>query len=235
MSQPGFTRSNEAEQQWLPPQPTSRPIWPWITLLAGVVLILLLRWRLTTGDGGSGRDGQVETVVGTNLTKLDLQPLTGNPPPVSLADLEGKVTLINFWGPWCGYCIVEFPHLVELEQHFRSEPEFQFLSVSSNPDPSDEQGLAENTAEFMKQRQAEFPTYRDPGGHSTRALVETSQLAGFGYPTTILVDRDVIIRGVWIGFRPGDEKGMRQAIENVLRRSSADTNPLPARAGSGAK
>ena len=41
------------------------------------------------------------------------------------------MTLVNFWGPWCPACGIEFPHLVELEEHFRTDPNFQFLSVST--------------------------------------------------------------------------------------------------------
>jgi len=230
MSESGFARSNEAEMQLHAPQAPARPVWPWLLLLAGLALVVVLRWTFATVDG-NGRDGQDETTVGTRLTTLALEPLTGNPPPISLADLQGKVTLINFWGTWCGPCIVEFPHMVELEQHFRSEPDFQFLSVSSNFDPRDDQGLAENTAEFLKQQQAEFPTYRDPGGKSTIALVETAKLEGFGYPTTLVVDRAGTIQGVWIGFRPGDERGMRQTIERVLWKQPLGDNATQAEEG----
>lgn len=214
MSNAGFSQSSEAEQQLLPQQSAARPLWPWILLLVGLVVVFALRSRFMAG--GQGRDGQSHPAVGTKITTLALEPLTGNRSPVSLTDLQGKVTLINLWGPWCGFCVVEFPHLVELEQHFRNEPEFQFLSVSSNYDPRDEQGLAESTAEFLKQHQATFPTYRDPEGRSTMALIETAKLQGFGYPTTLVVDRAGIIRGVWIGFRPGDENGMRKTLEGVL-------------------
>jgi thiol-disulfide isomerase/thioredoxin len=221
MSQPTFSHSNQADQQALPPVPTSRRIWPWLLLLGAMVLVLALRWSVLT-DGAGGRDGQDGPGLGAKLTKLDLQPLTGDAKPVSLADLEGKVTLINFWGPWCGFCVAEFPHLVELEKHFRDVEDFQLLSVSSNPDPSDEEGLQEDTELFLKHQQAEFPTYRDPGGASTIALAQAASFPRFGYPTTIVVDRGAVIRGVWVGFRAGDERGMRQLVERVLHGAESD-------------
>ena len=235
MSDTGFSQSSAAEQQWLPPQPAARPLWPWLLLLASMALVVALRFTVLPGDASSGRDGQDAAAVGTKVTALALEPLTGDPSPVSLADLQGKITLINFWGTWCGPCYVEFPHLVELEQHFRSVPEFQFLSVSSNPDPSDHEGLAESTAEFLKQQQAEFPTYRDPDAKTIISLVESAKLSGFGFPTTIVVDGEAIIRGIWVGYRPGDEKGMRQTVERLLLRDTKGLEPLPARAGSGEK
>ena len=224
MSDPTFSHSNQADQQTLPPRPPARSTWPWLLLLGAVVLMVALRFSVTSGDAG-GRDGLEGPGIGTKLTQLDLQPLTGNPDPVSLADLEGKVTLLNFWGPWCGFCVVEFPHLVELEKHFRSQPDFQLLSVSSNSDPTDERGLAENTASFLKQHQAEFPTYRDPAGRSTMALARAAQFSQFGYPTTVVLDRQAIIRGVWIGFRSGDERGMRELVEQLLRSDESPGQP----------
>ena len=234
MSDSGFSKSSAAEQHWLSPQPAARRLWPWLLLLATMALVVALRFTLMRGtEVSSGRDGQSDSGVGAKLTTVDLQPLTGNPPPVSLTDLQGKITLINFWGTWCNPCVVEFPHLVELEQHFRSEPEFQFLSVSSNSDPRDDRGLAENTAEFLKQQQAEFPTYRDSDAKTIISLIETAKLSGFGFPTTIVVDREAIIRGIWVGYHAGDEKNMRQTVERLLLNDAKAAEPLPARASSG--
>jgi thiol-disulfide isomerase/thioredoxin len=216
MTEPGFSQSSADEQKSLPPRPTTRPIWPWLLLIAGLMLVLVLRATLMPESSG-GRDGQDAAGIGSKVTAFELQPLTGNPRPASLADLEGKVTLINIWGPWCGPCAIEFPHLMELVQHFRGEPDFQFLSISSNRDPSDTKGLAESTAEFLKQHQAEIPTYRDPNGRTIATLANDAKLTGFGFPTTVAIDRAVVIRGVWVGYRPGDERGMRQAIERLLK------------------
>ena len=48
----------------------------------------------------------------------------------SSADIEGKVTMFNFWNITCGPCIAEMP---ELEQWRKEFPEFLFFSVSKHP------------------------------------------------------------------------------------------------------
>jgi thiol-disulfide isomerase/thioredoxin len=213
VAESGFTKSSKAEQQMLPPERSGLSVWPWLLLIAALVIGLLVRVAF---QRPSEPRGEPHPAVGTKLTMLHLLPLTGDARPVMESDLAGKVTLINLWGPWCGACVVEFPHLVEIVNHFHDQADFQFLSVSSNFDPFDEQGLAESTAEFLKRQQADFPTYRDPQAQSTRALVRAAKLEGFGYPATVVLGRDGAIRGLWIGYTPGDEKEVRRTVENAL-------------------
>jgi thiol-disulfide isomerase/thioredoxin len=184
-------------------------------VLFGLLLFVAWRWMGSSATDLEGR-GRRHPAVGTRLQDIALEQLTGDARPITTADLGGKVTLINFWGPWCGPCAIEFPHLIELQEHFRGHSDFQFLSVSSNPDPRDDRGLAESTREFLRQQRASIPTYRDSAGRTTIALIHTARLERFGYPTTVLLDRDGVIRALWTGYRPGDERSMRAIIEVVL-------------------
>jgi thiol-disulfide isomerase/thioredoxin len=213
MSQSGFTESGAAEQHHLPPERPSWPLWPLAFVLLAVLLVVAVRFGFAPQAEASGAN---HPSVGKTLTTFRLQPLTGDSRPTTEEDLAGKVTLINFWGPWCGYCAIEFPHLVELVSHFRSRPNFQFFSVSSNANPHDERGLSESTAEFLRRYQADFATYRDPDGETTTALMRDAGLGSFGYPTTVLVGPDGVILAFWSGYQPGDENEVRRAIDKAL-------------------
>ena len=211
----GFSESNEMDQRGAAPATDSWPLWPWLAVVALMGALLVLRFGGMPREG-AGQTGAAHSAVGKTVTELSLAPLTGDPPPASLASLDGKVTLINYWGPWCGPCNLEFPHLLELVEHFRSNGDFQFISVSSNYDPHDTQGLASSTEEFLKRKNATIGTYSDPGGETQMALIQAGQIEGFGYPATVLVDRQRVIRGLWIGYRPGDERDVRRAVQAVL-------------------
>ena len=48
----------------------------------------------------------------------------------SLADLKGKVTLINVWATWCGPCREELPHLQKLYEKVRGRTDVAVLTLS---------------------------------------------------------------------------------------------------------
>jgi thiol-disulfide isomerase/thioredoxin len=201
-----------------------RPLGPWVG--GGVVLVatgilaavILFRGRtlieplpLPRGDEHPG--------VGRTLASFELEPLTGDGPLITVQSLPDHVTFVNFWGTWCGPCIEEFPHLQELEQHFRGQPGFQFVSVSCTNDGADE-GLAADTANFVRRMRVEFPTYHDADRMTRKAIMQT--VGDFAYPTSLLIGRDGKIKAVWVGYAPGVEKQMREIIDRELQALPAD-------------
>ena len=82
--------------------------------------------------------GTHHPAVGRKLPQLELKPLTGDGRPVSLEDLKGRVTLIDFWGTWCPPCAEELPHIAALATRFSGQLDFQVLAVSCGPDNRNE-------------------------------------------------------------------------------------------------
>ena len=220
-----FAQSSAAERELLPPERKGSGVWPWMFALIAIAAALWARtmWRPADDEPR----GEKHPAVGTPLSKFELAPLTAGAQPATLADLQGRVTLVNFWGPWCPACVVEFPHLMEIEEHFRGQDGFQFFSISTNQDAFDESGLAESTTEFLKRHRAEFPAHRDPQAVTTRALIGDLELEGFGYPTTAVIDRHGALVALWTGYAPGDEKAVRRAVEKALREPKAEGQKSP--------
>jgi thiol-disulfide isomerase/thioredoxin len=193
------------------PPPRSRT--PWvavgIVLVAAGLLLLAVRGGVRMPELPRGDE---HPAVGQRLTRLSLEPLTGDAPPLSLGDLPGRVTLINLWGTWCQPCVMEFPHLKEIVRHFGAHDDFRFVSVSYGSDDKD--ALAAETRRFLQQQQAEFPTYADPGERTRRRLIDVAGQIGF--PTTVLIGRDGTIRAMWLGYGPGLERQMRELVEREL-------------------
>jgi thiol-disulfide isomerase/thioredoxin len=210
------------QREFETPPPKSRV--PWmavgVVVLAALLLIWVVRSRRASQEAPEldPNMGPNHPAVGRRLVTMQLQPLTGEASELDAADLQGRVTLINFWGTWCPPCQVEFPHLIELEQHFRDRADFKFVSVSCSNEPGTDEHIAEDTREFLRRQQADFPTYRDADGTTREAIFQV--VGQFGYPTTLLVGRDGAIRAIWIGYAPGMERQMRQFVEQALSQTA---------------
>ena len=151
---------------------------------------------------------------------LELEPLTGEAKPLSQADLSGKVTLLNFWGTWCPPCRQEFPYMVAIGKQFGQRSDFQILLVSVGmAGPEQEQDLRSETTAFLASNNTPITTYCDPHGRTRRALDESIGLQG--YPTTVVLDRQGIIRGYMVGFLPGHEVEVQRLVETLLAEKPA--------------
>ena len=83
-------------------------------------------------------------------------------------------------------------------------------------DLSNDTDLQKSTVDFLKQYNADFPTYRDPDGTTVLALERDAKLPNTGFPTTVVIGPDLVIRALWTGYLPGDEDKLRIAIEKAL-------------------
>jgi thiol-disulfide isomerase/thioredoxin len=182
-----------------------------IFVAAAVAVALIFEMSSSSEDPDSGTH---HPAVGHRLPHLDLKPLTGNDKPVALGDLEGHVTLIDFWGTWCPPCVEEFPHIAALAAKYGDRPEFQVLAVSCGGREEDFAEIAQQTEAFLQSYKIDLPTYKDPGGYSRQGI---DLVAGFkGYPTTLVLDRQGIIRGLWFGYRRGYEQQIEKLVAELL-------------------
>jgi thiol-disulfide isomerase/thioredoxin len=183
-----------------------------VLIFVAVAVVVALVYEMSSSVD---RDiGIHHPAVGKRLPGLDLKPLTGDGKPVALGDLEGRVTLIDFWGTWCPPCREEFPHIAALSAQYGNRPDFQLLAVSCGGGEEDYTALADETKAFLENYKIDLPTYKDPGGYSRRAV---DMVAGFrGYPTTLVLDRQGIIRGLWFGYRAGYEQQIEKLVAELL-------------------
>ena len=88
---------------------------------------------------------------------------------------EHKVTMINFWEPWCGPCVAEMPELEKLYENYKDKGLYVIGVFSS-----------EDQIEDVKSVLAQAGTTYPIAGYSS--AFDTYQT---GYvPTTIFVDQD---------------------------------------------
>ena len=83
--------------------------------------------------------------VATPFALLDL-----NNQPVSEKQLQGKVTLINFWYPSCPGCVIEMPKLIDTQAKFAGTS-YQTIAISLpfNTEAEVRAYVAENKLPFI--------------------------------------------------------------------------------------
>jgi len=121
-----------------------------------------------------------------------------------LAQLRGRVVLINYWATWCPPCRREMPSMERLTQALKGEP-FVVLAVDVGED-------ADTIETFTGQLDTEptFPILLDSRSRAMQAW----KVAGL--PTTFLVDKQGRIVASAIGGREFDHPDIIQAIRNLL-------------------
>jgi cytochrome c biogenesis protein CcmG, thiol:disulfide interchange protein DsbE len=118
--------------------------------------------------------------------QFTLNALDGS--PVALADLRGKVVLVNIWASWCPPCRSEMPTIQNAYQRYQ-EQGFVVLAINQREDST-------VVANYMREQALGFPTLLDSDG-AVGASYQASAL-----PASFFIGRDGRIRALYRGPLP---------------------------------
>ncbi len=135
--------------------------------------------------------------IGSHLPEFSVKDLHGH--EISSADLRGKVVLIDFWATWCQPCKKEMPGYQKLLNLYGSRGftviGFKFDTMADTEDP----------IQFARKIGVRYPMAVAPDDLKQK-------FGGIeGLPTTLLYDRQGILREKIIGFEYTD------ALEAALK------------------
>lgn len=147
-------------------------------LLALGIVVIFLRPASKPGDDAPPLTGSVGAFQKTGKPVAEISFKTGEGKTVALADMRGKVVLLNLWATWCGPCVREMPTLDRLQAELGG-PAFEVVALSSD------HGGAKAVEPFLRDNKLNnLGVYLDPTSQATRALEPR------GLPTTLLIDKD---------------------------------------------
>lgn len=141
-------------------------------------------------------DNLVDTVVvGMDIPLYDENGLTEK--TFNVLENTEKLTVINFWGTWCGPCVQELPHFDEIASKYKDD--VTVLAVHSNR-------LNSTATDFINQYYPnsniifgkDFP---NESGKITDPEVYYTALGGSNntYPMTLIIDEYGIVRAHYVG------------------------------------
>lgn len=177
--------------------------WTWLIAALMAVPIGQPVWSVMAERGSTIPAAQRAIVkAGDEAPNFKLKDMNGE--TVALADLRGKVVLLNFWATWCGPCRVEMP---AMERLYRAYPrkDFEILAVST-----DAQGAAV-TRPFQQEHHLTFPILHDADFRVGLAYGARS------LPMTFMVDRQGIVRQQIFGARDWEAPEAHQLIEMLMK------------------
>lgn len=166
-----------------------------------VLVVLLLAGKRILGDELSPLG------VGVEAPDFAAVTLDSVPREQSLADYRGNVVMVNIWATWCLPCRDEMPSIEWLHKTYGPRG-LKILAVSVD-DPHKEALIRD----FVKQYGLTFQILHDPRGQEgeiSRSYQTT------GYPKTVIIGRDGIIRKMLIGATDWNSPDNRALVERLL-------------------
>lgn len=135
--------------------------------------------------GGSGADAWLDIPA----AEAEFETLDGG--TVRLADYRGGIVLLNFWGTWCAPCVYEIPELVSLQ------PRLEALG-GTIIGPAIDSGSPDKIRAFLADYDVNYPVVITTGS------VAVGDFGAPGYPATLLIDAEGVIRRIYLGPQTAD-------------------------------
>lgn len=160
----------------------------WFSTTAAVLALTMAMNVHAVGIQDTAPDFTLKSLEGSNLR---------------LEEYRGQVVLINFWASWCGPCRQEMPLLDRLHHRYE-DTGFAVLGVNV-------EGEAAPAQEIVDKTNVTFPILIDDG----QKVSEMYNLQAM--PSTVVVDRDGVVRYIHLGYKPGDEAKYVEVVKKLIR------------------
>jgi peroxiredoxin len=171
-----------------------------VALGAAAVAALLAAGCSTGGSTGAGQTGAASfryvaatqkgsvIPVGDRQASGDVRSTTMDGAPFSLAGHRGEVVVVNFWGSWCGPCVIESPVLDRIYRQMRGEGVL-FVGIAVKD-------VESATRAFVTQNDISYPILFD---FNAKSALQLGSIPMRGLPATVVIDRQGRVAGVFLG------------------------------------
>jgi peroxiredoxin len=169
-----------------------------LVLLAGIALLPLVGRAEDKKDVGEWEGKPAPEI---SLNTLDDKAF-------KLSEQKGKVVVVDIWATWCPPCRKSLPHLNKMSED-KALTDRGLVVIASNSGED-----ADTIKKFVAENKYTFQILVDQQSSLSKTLGVR------GIPTTLVVGRDGIVKNVFVGFGPGSEKTLDEAIEKALAAES---------------
>lgn len=121
---------------------------------------------------------------------------------VSLADMKGKVLVLDFWATWCGPCVRSMPAMQMLVNDYEDDPNVKFLFIDTGEKIPDYENAVKK---LLHDNKYDFHVVYDVRNEETKKYPVASGYAIKGIPTKLVLDGEGNVRYRVVGFNGGND------------------------------
>ncbi len=157
-------------------------------------------YSLSVRGGVSGEDGKVLLKMHARIPDFQVQLLNGD--SLAIADLRGRIVVVNWWATTCSPCIAEMPGLNELVEKYSGHESISFLAIAVD--------TPEDLSRFLERRRFAY----------TQALYNESanEIFGNALPRNVIILPDGEVAYDRVGGSPTTHLLLEEAIERLVAR-----------------
>ncbi|WP_421773523.1 TlpA family protein disulfide reductase [Gracilimonas sp.] len=168
------------------------------TFIPALLIVLLTILSCADSTRQNPRDlSEANQEIDKAIWNASFQDLEGN--EVTVADLKGKVVLIDFWETWCGPCLQVFPAMDSLQNEYPDD----FVVVAVNLNDSD---TLEDVQNFKENNDYNFEYVLDINNVGDEVIT-------LGIPFKVFVDPQGYLIKAELGLSGNDYQDTKEIIE----------------------
>jgi peroxiredoxin len=143
----------------------------------------------------------VKTMINQPAPTFALKDLDGK--TIALADLKGKIVIVDFWATWCGPCKASFPGMQLAINKYKDDPNVKFLFIDCWENSNN---YLDGVKKFIADNKYSFNVLIDEKGEDGRQSKVVSTYKVEGIPTKFIIDKNGNIRFKYVGYSGTPEK-----------------------------
>ena len=173
-----------------------------VAIALGAVLIL---WNPTPAKAQERPTPEQATIVKDGHTAPDFEVQMFDGSTIKLADLKGKVVLLNFWATWCPPCRAELARVEkDIIERFKGKP-FVFIPVS--------RGEKRETVAAFREKMG----YTFPMGLDTESTIYNKYAQTY-IPRNFLIDKKGKVVKASVGYDEAEFAELIKLIEETIKK-----------------